>query len=152
MPIDSAAEELTEQIAMCAVDLHAVEARPLGAHGGGDEVLAQSFHFFEASGPSTGLLMIGRAHRHPTRQITRRAHPGVMKLDHRDALLIANALGQPRQPFEMLVADDAELPPEPLPYGLDVGRTSHGRARADFGTHGEPTIFIVRERKGGVIK
>jgi hypothetical protein len=82
-PVGCRREKLGEDISVSAVQFDAVEARPLGPLGTGDEVVAQLFHLGQAQGAGTGLLIVGRAHRSAD-QMLGRAFAGMIELRRGD--------------------------------------------------------------------
>ena len=72
---------LVDQVAMGAVQFHAVEAGFLCAPGGSDEGVEGAFHFIARHGAGTEFLIVGRADRRFANQLLRAAHAGMVQLD-----------------------------------------------------------------------
>jgi len=84
-PVGFRAEKGAENIAVCTVQLDAVEAGLLGAHRGGDEILDQRFDFALIKRAGLELGIVGRAARLLADQCGRRADSG--RSLHRSASL-----------------------------------------------------------------
>ncbi len=79
-PVVRAAHELAQDVAVRAVEFHAVEAGAFSAHSGGDEVLAQLFDFRQRQRARPGFRIVRRTDRLRADQVPRRAHAGMMQL------------------------------------------------------------------------
>jgi hypothetical protein len=122
--------------------LDAIEAGGLRAFGGGDEVVAQALDLAEGQCAGAALGIVGRRERCAD-QLLRRPVSGMVQLHRRHRAFCLDGAGEPRQPFQMLVAEDAELTCKALADGLDMRRAGHGEGEAAVGALGQPVEFFV---------
>ena len=143
--IDTAAEKLAEDVAVCPMNFHAVVARSLTALSGGDEVVSESSDFAETEGSRSCIGVCGRANWGLTNQLLRGSHPGMMQLDNGQALMTLDLGSQALVAIEEVVREDAELAGKALANLLDMGGAGHGQAEPTLCSLGEPVEFILAQ-------
>ena len=140
--VEFRAEELAQDVAVRAVQLHAVETGLFRTHRSRDEVRDQLLHLGVRQPARAGLLVGGWTYRCATDQFRGRTHAGVMQLRDGDALLCLDRTRQAPQSRNVIVRPDAQLPGESFSDRLHVRGAGHRQTEAALRAHGEPAEFL----------
>ena len=145
-----AIEELRQQVAVGAVQLHAVEAGAFGPHGGGDEVGDQLLHLGGGQRTGAGLGIVPGADGLLTGQRAVGPAARMLDLQRRTAATGVDAGGQARQPGQVVVRPHAQLAGKALAAALHMGGAGHGEGEAAAGAHRQPVVLRVGQRAIGI--
>ena len=118
--------------------------------GGGDEIVPGLLDLGQRHGAGIGFRVCRRAQGLPADQRGRRAHAGMMKLQHCVRFLRAQGAGKPGKAGDMSVVMGAKLARKALTAILNRGRARHCQAKTALRPHGEPAKFVVAEHSVGM--
>ena len=125
---------------MCAVQLDAVEARPLGALGGLDEAIQRDADVIQRHRFGAELFI-----RRRRLGIFDRAETAVVELRDSQRAMLADGAGETRQPRHVLLVMEAKLTGEAKAALLHRGGAGVDQAKAPGRAHGEPGELVLAQ-------